>query len=83
MRKDWKNRIGPTTIEKDLTLDDFSEVTHLLVAPFVKLYVEVTNFATYMIISHRNLLSVFDLAAKNWVDTVKLLEDSEDHIRNM
>ena len=39
------------------------------VAPFVKLYVEITNFATYMIIAHRNLLSVFDLAAKSWVDT--------------
>ena len=81
--KHWKNRIGPSTISVDSTLDAWSEVLHERVAPFVKLYSSMTNFMTFMIVAHRNLLSLYDLGLKdNWVDTIQVL-DSQDHIRNV
>ena len=82
----WRNRIGEETIERDANgLDSWDEVIHKRVSPFVKLYSEVTNFATFMVIAHRNLLSLYHLGSneRTWVDTVKLMPDSEDHIRKM
>ena len=85
MLKFWRNRIGERTIARDLnTLDGWNEVIHKRVSPFVLLYSEVTNFATYMIVAHRHLLSIYDLGIeKCWTDTVQLLSDSKNHIRNM
>ena len=44
--KQWKNTVGASTISIDSVLDDWSEVLHERVAPFVKLYVSMTNFTT-------------------------------------
>ena len=84
--KTWENRIGAQTIAKDDTelLDEWKEVIHKRVSSYVKLYNTVTNFSTFMILSHRNLLSIYDLGVNNrWVDTVKILDDSDNHIRKM
>ena len=70
--KTWRNRIGVTTMQKVTNLlDEWNEVLQKLVSPYVKLYTEVSNLATFMILAHRNLLSIFDLGQDRcWVDTV-------------
>lgn len=56
---------------------------HERVAPFVKLYASMANFTTYMIVAHRNLLSLYDMGMKDiWVDTIQVL-DSQDHVRKI
>ena len=62
-------------------LDAWSEVLHERVAHFVRLYSSMTNFSTYMIVSHRNLVSLYDVGLEDrWVDTIRL-GDSYDMIR--
>ena len=54
---------------------------HERVAHFVRLYSSMTNFSTYMIVSHRNLVSLYDVGLEDrWVDTIRL-GDSYDMIR--
>ena len=60
--KTWRNRISLSTVEMATKrLDEWNEVLQKRVAPYVKLYTEVANLATFMILAHRNLLSIFDL----------------------
>ena len=72
MAKFWKNKIGEETIlNSDAKLDEWNEVIQSRVAPYLKLYTEVKSFETFMILSHRNLLSLYDLGINNcWVDTI-------------
>lgn len=67
---------------KETILDEWEEVLHERVAPFCKLYTAIENIGTFMIVSHRNMLSVFNMGEKEevvenedekstaWVDTV-------------
>ena len=71
-------------MQKEQILDGWEEVLHERVAPFYKLYTAMTNIATFMLVSHRNMLSVFNMGemedvvenenekeqSTSWVDTV-------------
>ena len=68
---------------KETILDGWEEVLHERVAPFFKLYTAIENIGTFLIVSHRNMLSVYNMGEKEenvvenedekssaWVDTV-------------
>ena len=43
------------------------------IAPFFRIYTQILNYSTYMLVSHRNMISVYDMSAKeeqDWIDTV-------------
>lgn len=50
---------------------------HKRISRFFKLYSQILNFQTYMLVSHRNMVSVFDMSQgtkheAKWVDTLEL-----------
>ena len=86
VKKKWKNRIAKNTMQEEVILDGWEEVLHERVAPFLRLYTAMTNIATFMIVSHRNMISIFNMGEMDeavdienekdkdqitsWVDTV-------------
>lgn len=57
---------------------------HKRLANYVRLYSQIINFSTYMIVAHRDMISIFDMRnermiANQWVDTMKM----PGHVRNM
>ena len=59
-------------------------VTHGRIAKYFKLYTQILNFSMYMCVSHRNMISIYDMKegsnAANWSDTI---EFREGNIRKM
>lgn len=58
---------------------------HRRVANFVQLYTQVTNFSTYMLVAHRNMISVYNMqdnSDNNWMDTIEF-PSRQGHIRKM
>ena len=47
--------------ESTADIDTWDQVMHRLFAPFVKLYTEMAFVSTYLIVAHRNLLSLYDM----------------------
>ena len=47
---------------------------HRRVANFVQLYTQVINYSTFMLVTHRNMISVYNMKKKkgnnNWGDTI-------------
>ena len=44
------------------------------------MYVQMINFATFTIVAHRNLLSMYNMGSRDmWEDTIQV---SEDYVRN-
>ena len=79
VRQNWKNRIGLSTVRPEKNIKDWSLVLHSNIADYVKLYQEMLNFQTLMVVAHRNLLSLYDTGSKGgWVDTIML---DQSHIR--
>jgi len=86
VRFNWRNQIGRTTI-KPLLDQTWNESLQLRVSRYVRLYSQVINFSTFMLVAHRNLISVFDMSKpvlngseSCWTDTLRL---SRSPIRNM
>lgn len=62
-------------------MNSIHQVIHKRVAPYFALYQEMVNLSTFMIVSHRNLLSLYDMGPSDkWIDTIKL---SNDFIREI
>lgn len=81
----WRNRISFNTsvVKKDQTRWDC--ILHYRIAQYCKLYTQILNYSLYMLVSHRNMISVFDMTKTQgrqakWIDTIKF---NEGHIRQM
>ena len=61
VKKNMRNRIGPSTMAADHQLSRMEQVTHRRVAPFYRLYTQMINFATFTIVAHRNLISLYNM----------------------
>lgn len=64
-------------------IDSWDQVMHRLFSPYVKLYVGMSFISTYLIVAHRNLISLYDMAEtkrQGWVDTIKV---AKDHVRSL
>ena len=62
VRHYWRNRISfsTTTIKKHA--EKWSWVTHKRISKYFRLYTQILNFSIYMLVSHRNMISVYDIA---------------------
>ena len=84
MKHFWRNRIDFNTskINKDITVWD--HILHKRIANYFKLYTQILNYSTFILVSHRNMISVYDNTNggenSDWLDTI-LLE--EGNIRHM
>ena len=68
-----KNRIGPSTLNPENTLDFMEQVIHRRAAPFYRMYTQMINFATFTIVAHRNLISMFNMGVNDrWEDTIQV-----------
>ena len=75
-----KNRIGPSTLLPEKSLDFMEQVIHRRAAPFYRMYVQMINFATFTIVAHRNLISLYNMGSSDrWEDTIQI---SKDYVRN-
>ena len=85
-RMNWKNRLGTTTIKalKANKFESWDSVIHRRFSNYVKLYTDMVMFGTYLIIAHRNLISLYNMGHDNrWIDTVVALGGSSDHVRSL
>ena len=42
--------------------EKWSWVTHKRIAKYFRLYTQILNFSIYMLVSHRNMISVYDIS---------------------
>ena len=65
-------------------IESWNQVMHRRFSQYVKLYTEMVNFSTFLIVAHRNLISMYDMRAENpdegWVDTKKI---SDNFVRSI
>ena len=61
VRHFWRNRIGYNSSKFQKNPDKWNIVLHKRVSNFMKLYTSIINFSMYMLVAHRNMISVFDM----------------------
>lgn len=73
VRHFWRNRIGFET-SKTKSMNRWDKVLHRRVANFVQLYTQITNYSTFMLVAHRNMISVYSMreddSKNNWTHTI-------------
>jgi len=57
----WRTRLGFNTT-KLLKSQNWGSTIHKRISNYFRLYSEVLHFSRYMLVSHRNMISVFDMA---------------------
>ena len=99
VRHFWRNRISFSTTTVKRNTDKWHWVTHKRVSRFFRLYTQILNFNMYMLVSHRNMISVYDMTTSEhqakivdarsnggWIKTIQFEKDSKvdgEHIRQM
>ena len=61
MRHFWRNRIGFSTSSEKKDYKSWDLVLHNRIAKYVRLYTQILDFHTFMLVSHRDMISVFDM----------------------
>ena len=74
MRHNWRNWINERTL-KPLKSQKWSLIIQKRIAQFVRLYTHVTSFSTLLMVSHDNMISMYDMSKECWTDTMKVGED--------
>ena len=57
----WRNRISFSTTKALKMTKKWNWVTHKRVSRFFRLYTQILNFNMYMLVSHRNMISIYDM----------------------
>ena len=55
----------------------FDIVIHKRIAMYFSLYSGLVNFQTFMLVSHRNSISTFDMTKKTWTNHLHSFEPGE------
>ena len=75
VRHFWRNRISFNTSKVKKNEEKWGYVKHHRIANYFKLYTQVLNFSMYMCVSHRNMISVYDMTNSDenagWIDTIE------------
>lgn len=85
IRHFWRNRISYSTSNLKKDNDKWNYVLHHRISQHFCLYSQILNFSMHMLVSHRNMISVFDMSKgiweeACWIDTVQF---DEGFIRKM
>ena len=57
----WRNRISFSTM-KEKQIERWRWVIHKRIAKYFRLYTSILNFSMYILVSHRNMISVYDMS---------------------
>ena len=57
----WRNRISFMTSVEVGTLEKWNWVLHRRISKFFRLYTQINNFSLYVLVSHRNMISVYEM----------------------
>lgn len=81
----WRNRISISTTKVKKNIAKWDWVIHRRIAKYFRLYSQILNFSMYMLVSHRNMISIFDMTGTqaeggHWVQTISF---SQGAIRQM
>ena len=79
--QEWRNRIGIYTSKVFKDAKKFDIICHRRIAKYFNIYSGIINFQTFMLVSHRNHISVFDMAKTEWVKGVMFSFGKTDFIR--
>ena len=80
----WRNMISinTSTVKRSAnTSEGWDRILHKRISNFFRLYTQVLNYQVHMLVSHGNLISVYDMSREEWVCTLRLGLDS--YIRKM
>lgn len=61
LRHFWKNRISFNTSSVKKNKKAWKTVLHHRISKYCRLYSQILNYEMYMLVSHRNMISVFDM----------------------
>ena len=61
MRHIWRNRISFSTMRLLDQISKWDWVLHRRISRFCRLYTSILNFNMYMLVSHRNMISIYDM----------------------
>ena len=65
IRHFWRNRISMHTASKSKkTSTCWTNALHQRIAGYFKLYTQIMNFSMFMLVAHRNMISVYDMTKK-------------------
>jgi 3-oxoacyl-ACP reductase-like protein len=67
----WKGRIGMSVVESKLLEQaklnrTWSRITSKRVSTYMKLYASLCTYEAYVLVAHRNFVSVFDISHETW-----------------
>ena len=84
VRHFWRNRISFNTTKPKKNATSWDHILDKRIAQFFKLFSSIVNFSTFMLVSHRNMISVYDTTQLSsdaeWIDTFTV---SNSFIRHM
>ena len=61
VRHIWRNRISFSTTRLQKQVRKWNWVIHRRIAKFFRMYTQILNYNTYMLVSHRNMISIYDM----------------------
>ena len=69
VRHYWRNRISFSTSSLKKQADKWDWVLHKRISKYFRLYTQILNFSIYMLVSHRNMLSIYDMSTDDddWI----------------
>lgn len=75
VRHFWRNRISISTTKVKKNIAKWDLAIHRRIANYFRLYTQILNFNMYMLVSHRNLISIYDMTGTqrdggHWVQTI-------------
>ena len=65
VRHFWRNRISFSTSKTLKDVEKWDSVVQKRIANYSRLYTSVINFSMYMLVSHRNMISFYDMSKSN------------------
>ena len=72
----WRNRISFSTSQILEKADMWNWIVHKRIARYFRLYTQILNFSVYMLVSHRNMVSIYDMSSHSdqWIQTLSFDE---------
>ena len=65
VRHKWRNRISWDTTKKKKDKSLWDIIVHKRVSHYFNIFSQIINYQIYMLVAHRNMISVFNMTSKN------------------
>ena len=61
VRHFWRNKISFSTSKLVKNPQKWSTIIHRKIAPYFRLYSQIQSFSMFMLVSHRNMISIYEM----------------------